>query len=150
MDDERRTIPVAFDGNMGAGALACAVVVCQGLSPVGSERIFATDAVGLVDVALTMTWDAPPTERMVFGVFTCEKDACRSDADLTLIEYAYGTSPLALELEGVKVAEAGDLFVFANVGPLVSGGMAYASLTTPRAFHVEGTLVEAGAHPEQA
>lgn len=135
-------IPVAFDGALGAGAFACAVVVCQGQNVQPSERLFETDAWGANAVELTMTWDAasPANERLVLGVFTCDKSECRSDADLSQLEYVYGASPLTFSLDEIVVPAGETLYVFMNVGPAVASDVVFAQATTPQEFHIEGTI----------
>lgn len=133
--------PVSFDGSLGLSAFACPVATCTGQAVMPSERIFETPGRGHLDISLTLGWDtaAATTERLLFGVFTCDPARCRSDADMSQIEYVYGASPLTFEAGGFTVPDGETLFVFANVGGN-SAGPVFANAATPQDFHVEGLL----------
>lgn len=143
---------VMLDGSLGVSAVVCPLVVCLGYSPVPSDRIFPMEDVSgeLSRVELTATWDAssPTVEDLRLGVFTCVPDACGSDADLTQVEYVDGPSPLVLELEGFSVPEGETLHVFVW-SPSITPGL-FTVLTTPMDFHVEGTILPAGAMEAEA
>lgn len=142
----REPIAVALDGHLAPSVFACAAIACQGVAPQPSDRIFPLDALpGTHDATLTMTWDATPaTASLVVGLFACDPEKCRSDADLTWIEYEYGDSPLSFERAGLVLAEGETLYAFLNSGPLVSGGMVYAAATTPTDVHIEGSISPVG------
>lgn len=140
-------IPVLIEGSLGVVVLTCPVVTCVGRTVVGTtERIFEQDVQGdLERINLTLTWDASSavTRNLRLGVFTCGGE-CKGDSELSAIEYVDGPSPLVLDLAGFSVGEGETLSVFVWV-PSMTPSPTYAVVTTPQAFHVEGSFVPAGA-----
>lgn len=137
-------VPVSHEGFFGSPVTACPVVVCVSASVFGAtERWFPQDATGHFDaVELNMTWtpSSPLMESLSLGVVVCANE-CASQDDVSLMEFAFGPSPLSLSLADVTVAEGEEMYVYASMPgrtPLV-----YTAVATPQAFQIEGVMLRA-------
>jgi hypothetical protein len=132
--------PIEFEGRLAQGATACSVTcIGQGVEP--AERFFETEAFGVVEMELELEWEStsPSTDELLFGVFTCDPDACDSDEQLHNVQFVEGVSPLFFEMREYDIPEGESMFVWANTKPFAQAG-GDVRISNGEALHVEGEI----------
>jgi hypothetical protein len=127
-------VPVAWEGYLGTGAVACAVVVCAGAHPDGGDLLGDIAGAGpslRFDLNLTWTPASPATEELWFAVFAFE--SC-GDGCYEFVDYVEASGPSPLHLAG-------------TIAPDDPGGVeGYGVYVEPRSLTPESYVI---AGPEQ-
>ncbi len=138
-------VDLAFDGNLGAGFYACALVHCHGHDVVpGEDNGIVTPPAGrLRSASITLTWTAatPVTATLAFGIMIM--DQCYG-CNVTMLVEGEGKSPLTLTAENLDywVGDSNWFHTYVRntaVNEWTPQGGAY--VTPDQAFSVVGTSV---------
>lgn len=131
-----RSEPFQFEGNLGAGAFACAVVQCIGGStPEKSQApLNISNEVTAVDVTLTWSASSEATGRLRLGLSWNETGSHE-------FHTVDGASPLRLNLTDLRIRldEKPYFWVFV---PEAAGLPVY--VKTPQSFQLTGTIARLG------
>lgn len=139
-----RTLPLALDGNVGTGFIACAFPVerCEGMAAApGSKELYVEDEAGRVlggRVELTWTAASPATQSLSLGLMLMGGEGCDS-LDLGTTK---GPSPLAIDVAPVPRDLCQGELVHAWVAGEHWGtqGPTYYQVDVDQEFRLEGWL----------
>lgn len=129
------TTPLSHDGVTPTGAAVCSPVTpCQGQYAAGGESSFELKFSGALDaVDIVATWDAasPASADLGLGL------AIERDGEWTW-DIEYGSSPLALQREGLDIPAGSTVYVYVNAHKCSPTPVA-PCVSPEQAFHLEGT-----------